>query len=143
MSHEYSPPPGSTFGVVYPTQHVLAVLPDLERAEAVRQVLLAAGYPTEVYAGDWVVANHAEFLKRRSVGQRLGGMVAQDETEAMNSYVEAARNGEAIAVIQTQAGREAELDEVRSSLVKQGGHLMRYYGKDYIRDLPSDASATT
>ena len=44
MSHEYTGPTRTAFGVFYPKEHVMAALPDLERAEAARVALTKASY---------------------------------------------------------------------------------------------------
>ena len=113
----------------------MAALPDLERAEAARVALTKASYAAEVYAGDWVVARYAEFVKERRLRERLGALLAQDEAEAMNSYVEAAGKGAAIVLVPTQSGSDVELEQIRSHLALHGGRLIRYYGPTFFRDL--------
>jgi hypothetical protein len=135
VSDEYARPTRTAFGVFYPKEHVMAALPDLERAEAARVALSEAKYSAEVYAGDWVVARYAEFVKQRGVGERLGALLAQDEAQAMKSYVEAAGNSAAIVLVPTQSGSDAELEQIRSHLALQGGRLIRYYGPTFFRDL--------
>ena len=105
MSNQYTGPTRTAFGVFYPRDHVIAALPDDEHAEAARVALSAASYSAEVYAGDWVVGRYDEFVKQRGLSQRLGAVLAQDEAQAMNSYVEAAGNGAAIVLVPAASGK--------------------------------------
>ena len=118
------------FGTYYPTGYVVAVVDDRDQANRAVQALRSAGVPTDqvrVMSGDEVLAIDREFKESQSFGQRLGGMLAADEGEAVQQYVEAAQRGHALVTV--PAPELAEAQRINGVLAEHGAHGVRHYGR--------------
>jgi hypothetical protein len=64
--------------------------------------------------------------EERTLGQRIGELIAADEGEAQQQYLEAAQRGSTLVTV--EAPDLAEAQRVNDILVRHGAHGVRHYG---------------
>lgn len=137
----YAGSAATAFGTYYPNGYVVAVLEDQEGATAAAGALQETGFGADevrVWTGPEVLANHEEFQKRRGPLQRLGGLFASDEKEALDGYIENARQGHAFVTV--HAPGTEEMERARGVLAAHRAHNMHHYGPSVMTDLSSHPS---
>ena len=117
----------------YPTDSLLAVLPDAESAAAVAAALRAAGIPDRditVLRGDEGADRLDGTGAQNGVMARLRRLVSftlMDQLVDMATYEQAVRDGQVVLLTKPRdAGRKAAaIDTLR----RRGGHFINYYGR--------------
>jgi hypothetical protein len=117
----------------YPTDSLLAVLPDAERAAAAAAALKAAGIPDRditILRGDEGASRfdptgavHGLLTRLR----RLVSFTVMDQLPDMAWYDAAIRAGQAVVMVRLR-GDERKAEAVRI-LREPGGHFINYYGR--------------
>ena len=126
------PRPGSRF-IGYPTDSLLAVLPDPEHAASAAAALKASGIPDKditVLRGDEGASRfdptgavHGLFTRLR----RLVSFTVMDQLPDMAWYDAAIRSGQAVVMVRIRGdARKAEAIRV---LREKGAHFVNYYGR--------------
>jgi hypothetical protein len=137
MAERYQGPTANHFGSYYPTGYVVAVFDQRDRAEQAAQGLRAdAGEQADqvrVFAGEEVLAIDRQFRQERTLGQRLGGLLASDEGEAQQQYLEAAQRGATLVTV--HAPDLADAQRVATVLTSHGAHTLHHYGPTAMTDL--------
>lgn len=120
--------PPTVFGVVYWKDHVVGAVNDHEQAEAAVADLVAAGFPaerTKAYAGDFVTEKHERFLANRSAFERFANLLPSNESEVMDTYVDAAAQGHSIMTV--PAASDDEVQRAAEVLRRYGAHHLVHY----------------
>jgi hypothetical protein len=136
VQEELKGPLATLWGTYYPKGYVVAVVHEREAADRAAAALRAAGFGEEdvrVHTGQEVVDRHERFRASMSVGQRIGAGLPSDEHEALNDYLEEARQGRHFLTVHAPA--HELVHRARDVLRGYGGHAMRYYGELTIEDL--------
>lgn len=117
----------------YPTDSLLAVVPDAERAAAVAAALKATGTPDRditIVRGDEGASRfdptgavHGLFTRLR----RMVSFTVMDQLPDMAWYDAAIRAGQAVVMVRLR-GDEQKAEAVRI-LREPGGHFINYYGR--------------
>jgi intergrase/recombinase len=122
--------------VFYPTRYIIAVFDTAAQAEqavaAVKQVRCEARHATP----QQVLERAHEFLRERSPVQRLEGVIASDEKDAMKEYISLAEQGHHF--VDVYVPEESEVTQVESILEAHHAHAMHYYGEWELVDLSSN-----
>ena len=126
------PRPASRF-IGYPTDSLLAVLPDAERAATAAAALKAAAIPDKditILRGDEGASRfdptgafHGLFARLR----RLVSFTVMDQLPDMAWYDAAIRAGGAVVMVRIR-GDELKADAIRI-LREHGAHFVNYYGR--------------
>ncbi len=133
---EQQGPFATLWGVYYPTGYVVAILPDDDTARQASEALTAAGFAADdvrVHPGQEVVGRHEQFLKDRSLAQRVLAAIHSDEREALDEYIEEAREGSAFVTV--HAPREDRVRQAHAVLADQGAYGMRHYDRTALHEL--------
>ena len=136
MAERYQGPTATHFGSYYPTGYVVAVFDGSDRAEQAAQALGEAGCDadqTRVFSGEEVLAIDRRFRQERTPAQWLGGLLAADEGEAQQQYLEAAQRGGAVVTVHAPHLDEAQ--RVAAILAQHGAHALHHYGPTVMTDL--------
>ena len=136
------------FGTYYPTGYIVAVLDPQAVEPAVAGLCHSTCAPDEVraFSGREVLELHAAFRQQRTVGQRVGALIASavaDEGEAQAEYLEAARHGQSLVVV--HAPGLDRMEGVSRVLAAYGAQRVHHYSQFVMTDLsngpPSPAPA--
>ena len=126
-------------GVHYPTDHLVAVLGDAQRAEQAAQALRDAGFEDVVlFNGQPALqaieaTEHKESPLRRS-WERLSQELS-DETDDLQERARALRQGHAVVMV--YAHLRAQQDQAEGVLKAHQAHAMQFFGRWTITDLRS------
>ena len=133
-------PAAMAFGVYYPKGYLVAVVEDEARANAGAADLRAKGF-TEVatWSGEQVLSNHEQLTGQRSVLQRLESLIASDEKEAVEEYLDSARRGRHFVTV--LAPSSEEMTSASTILHAHGAYKMHHYGERVMTDLSSRPSS--
>jgi hypothetical protein len=128
------------FGTYYPTGYIVAVFdpPEAERAVAALRDSTCAPHEVRTFSGREVLDLDAAFRHQRTVGQRVGALIASavaDEGEAQAVYLEAARRGRSLVVV--HAPTHEQMEGVARILTAHGAQRMHHYGQLVMTDLSS------
>ena len=129
-------PLATLWGVYYPTGYVVAILPDDDGAREASEALTAAGFAAEdvrVHPGPEVVERHEQFMQDRNLAQRALAAIHSDEREALDEYVEEAREGSAFVTV--HAPQEDQVKRAHAVLADLGAYGMRHYDRATLHDL--------
>jgi hypothetical protein len=129
MADRFEGPLANHFGTYYPTGYIVAVLDSPDHEEQAAQALREAGCDAgqvRVFTGDEVLATDHRIRQERTLAQRAGRLLASDEAEAEQQYLEAAQRGQAFVTV--HAPDPAEAQRVAAVLTQHGGHGVRHYG---------------
>jgi hypothetical protein len=88
------------------------------------------------FSGREVLDLDAAFRRQRTVGQRVGALIASavaDEGEAQAEYLEAARRGRSLVVV--HAPTHEQMEGVARILTAHGAQPMHHYGQLVMTDL--------
>jgi hypothetical protein len=125
-------------GLLYPVGYILAVIPDRTQAERAVQDLQQIGVPPgniNLLDGARFVARMKQIKEHRTPLERVMALLALEEREFIQEYVEHGQQGHTIVVVHSDepdvCGRIAPV------LAAHGGTAMRHYGPLVITDLPS------
>jgi hypothetical protein len=132
----FTGPGGTMFGTYFPRHYVVAVIHDAAKAEAAAAEIRAAGYDegaVEVWRGERVLANHAAYLERHGLLNRVASLFPGEESEVLAEYLAEARNGANFVTV--LAPHPGPRETARGILRAHGGHAMRYYGNHTFTDL--------
>jgi hypothetical protein len=126
------------FGTYYPTGYVVAVLDPQAAAQAVAALCDSTCAPDEVraFSGREVLDINADFRQQRTVGQRVGALIASavaDEGEAQAEYLEAARRGQSLVVV--HAPTQDRMERVARILAAHSAQRIHHYGQLVMTDL--------
>ena len=131
------PPPGMTsFGQLYPTGDILAVIDDRATAERAVQALKEAGVPesdVDLVDGAWFAQAIRSDIAHRNPIQRAVAALAAEEGEIARTYLEEADQGHLIVVVHPE--RREVCEWIVRALAAHGAHGMRHYGRWKITDL--------
>lgn len=130
MEERFGGPVANHFGTYYPTGYVVAVLDSPEQAKQAAHALYNAGCPAEgvrVFTGEEVLGIDHRVRQERTLGEQIGRLLAADEREAEQQYLEAAQRGHAFVTV--HAPDAAEARRVAAVLTRHGGHGVRHYGR--------------
>lgn len=136
MSDQFTGPLGTMFGTFYPLGYVVAAFDDVQRARQAFEGLHGAGcerHEVRLLSGDEVLATHEAFLRQRNLAQRIAGAFSSEERDALDDYLQLARQGHHFVI--AEAPTEAEVQRALPSLRAHGGHKIRHYGKAVITEL--------
>ena len=136
MSDQFTGPLGTMFGTFYPLGYVVAAFDDGQRARQTLEGLQGAGCQNRearLLSGDEVLATHEAFLRQRNLAQRIAGAFDSEERDALEDYLELARQGHHFVI--AEAPTEAEIQRALPVLREHGGHKIRHYGRAVITDL--------
>ena len=129
-------PLATLWGVYYPTGYVVAILPDDDTAQQASDALTAAGFAAEdvqVHPGQEVVERHERFLQDRSLAQHLMSTIQSDERDALDEYIEEAREGSAFLTV--HAPEEDRVKRAHAVLADAGAYGMRHYDRATLHGL--------
>ena len=132
-------PPGplaALWGADYPSGYVVAILPDDDTARQASEALAAAGVAgadVRVHPGQAVVERHAQFLQDRGRAERLMAAIHADERDALDEYVEEAREGSAFVTV--DAAREGQVERAHAVLAELGAYGVRHHDRAGLHDL--------
>ena len=133
--------PGPTarhFGVPYPEGYVVAVLPDLARAEAATVALQAAGFGAEevqTRSGEEMLAADSAYVREHPLVHGIGAVLAADEGEAASDDLKAATEGAAILTVRAPDAESAE--RARMVVAQHAARRVRHYGPSMMTELPT------
>jgi hypothetical protein len=132
-------PAAMAFGVFYPKGYLVAVVEDEERANAGAADLREKGF-TDVatWSGEQVLSSHEQLTSHRSVLQRLESLIASDEKEAVEGYLDSARRGRHFVTV--LAPSSEEMTSASTILHGHGAYKMHHYGERVMTDLSSRPS---
>jgi hypothetical protein len=133
---EQQGPLASLWGVSYPTGYVAAILPDEDTAREAGEALTGAGFGIEdvrVHPGQEVVERHERLVQDPTVAERLLSATHADEREAMDEYIEEAREDSAFVTV--RASQPDEVKRAHSVLSELSAYGMRHYDGTGLRDL--------
>ena len=139
---EHKPPhhTPSSFGIVYPENDIVAVLPDRAAAERAVEALRAAGIRTEdvdLASGEQVLEFERERQQRQNTAlAKIGRVIASalsDDVEYHEQLLTAARAGGQFVVVHAPAQETA--NQVRPILLEHQPRLALYYRKGSIEQL--------
>ena len=117
----------------YPTDSLMAVLPDAESAAAAAAALRSAGIPDR----DITILRGAEGADRLDGTGAANGVIARlrrlvsftlmDQLVDMATYEQAVRDGQAVLMVKprTEPHKAAAVADLR----ERGGHFINYYGR--------------
>jgi len=131
---QVSPP--TSFGQLYPTDDVLAVMDDRAAAERAAGALREAGIPEDDYDvldGAWVTEVMRTMEQGRGLLGRIAAAVAADDASYLQEFAKEAQQGRAILVV--HAAEPDVRERVREVLAAHGARRMRHYGRWVITDL--------
>jgi trehalose-6-phosphatase len=133
---ELKGPLATLWGVYYPTGYVVAILPDDETAQQASEALAAAGFSADdvrAHPGQEVVDRHEQFLNDRGTAERMLAAIPSHEREALDEYIEEAREGSAFVTV--QAPQEDRVKRAHAVLAELGAYGMRHYDRASLHDL--------
>lgn len=129
-------PAAMAFGVFYPKGYLVAVLEDEARATAAASDLREGGFAdVGTWSGEEVLLNDAKLMSQRSFLQRLESLVASDEKEAVEEYLDSARQGRHFVTV--LAPSPEEMTSAATILRRHEAHKMHHYGEQVMTDLSS------
>jgi hypothetical protein len=124
--------------VLYPTNHVLAVLNDREHADSAVADLKGGGFmESEIHVGTGVAAADDVGASPGRTGvaglllrfaERIG--IADEELETKHRYEQAMRDNHFVVSVATPT--EERKDRAAEILRKHGGHTVSFFGKHAI-----------
>ena len=133
---EQKSPLATLWGVYYPTGYVVAILPDDDAAREAGEALAAEGFApahVQAHSGQEVVARHEQFQQDRNLAQRLMSSIPSHEREALDEYIEEAREGSAFVTVHAPA--EDQVRRAHKVLADLGAYGMRHYDRTTLHDL--------
>lgn len=123
----------------YTEDYVVAVIDDLQEAEAAADALHQAGFgmgEVRLFDGAQVAGRIDETEKRRSLLERAVVSVrstASDESLISEDYEEEAREGHQIVVVHTES--QEQVNQAYHILRAHHGHAIEHFGRWVITDL--------
>lgn len=136
--HEPTQLRGAHQPVLYPTNHVLAVINDRERADAAVAALMSGGFmESEIHVGTGVAAADDVSASPGRTGvagllirfaERIG--IADEELETKHRYEQAMRDNRFVVSVATPT--EERKDRAAQVLREHGAHTVSFFGKHAI-----------
>ena len=124
----------------YPLHRVVGVIDTLQEAEQAVQALQAAGYRTQdirLIQSQEFIAGVREWKRQKSPLARTVAifLASDDEGFPGDLYLSEAEQGHAILGVRLSTSEQ--VNHVRDILVNYHAHLIKYFGRGAIEDLPS------
>ena len=129
-------PLAALWGEDFSTGYVVAILPDDDAAREARDALTAAGVDADdvrVHTGQDVVERHDRFLQDRAAAERRLAALASDERDALDEYIEEAREGSGFVTV--RAPDDDRVKRAHAVLSDVGAYGVRYDDRATLRDL--------
>ncbi len=123
----------------YTEDYVVAVIDDLQEAEAAAETLRQAGFgegEIRLFEGAQVAGRIDETAKRRSLLERAVvsvRSVASDESIISEDYEQEAREGHQLLVVHTET--QEQVNQAYRILRAHHGHAIEHFGRWVITDL--------
>ena len=122
-------PLATALGTYAPRHFLIAVFDDPARAATALNALHDGGFAdstASICPGPQFLADWADFVRHRGLGERLVDLVPSEEHAALDEYLTEAKGGASVVTVHLTT--HPDITRARDILKPLGGHAMRYYG---------------
>ena len=144
MTQAYDPKfPQSSSGSLYPKNHVVGIIDDLQKAQQATQAFRNAGYEADeirLMKSDEVLQKTRELDKEKNWLQRLLSSF-QDKTDETGASVYQRAAAEGKHVLYVRADEPEEVDKISALMQRYGAHTVKFFGTWSVADVPPQSVA--